>query len=416
MKMLLLLTGGAGTVLAAGMLGMPKNRPAGQAIATVEGRQFRLRDDPSCRIDQSQMLQSAIDAAAGKTLTLPRGTFCITRPDGTLKVKAPRTHIVGQGQATLLRWAAPRGSRVAPLLDIQPSAPFSGITNVAFDHGADKGDYAGSRYFGIDTWGTVMMSIQADNFVGTHLWGRAGFDNCFGVSRRLPDGRADPGKPQGVQLTAVRTELCGVGRHEKGQGGPGRIGAGVNNGSARGTLITDARDVGSYGSYMADIGAAGSATWRKIVSIGSRRDEVAPPAIYVGDQNNIFDDVEIVEPQGDAIWADAFSTGSTFTNIRVRSPKAACISLKGAGTWRNVTCSGVSRYGGSSAGVVKVDASMDMVDVSITGLRVETTSTPPEKLVDVEGSKSYRLRMDGAWPAGMAVPRSQGLILSRQAN
>lgn len=190
---------------------------------SVEVAKFGLVDDPTCKQDQTARLQAAIDAGAGKTLVLPKGTFCVGRASGTLKVKAPNSRIVGQGATTILKWHAPAGTPIAPLLDILPSAQRSSLFDLAFDHGAEAGNYTDSRYFGTNVWGGTMVAIEADEFIGSRLWGRGGFDNCFGVSALDMSGNAIRGAPKHVRLSEVTTENCGSGVHSAKRGGPGRI-------------------------------------------------------------------------------------------------------------------------------------------------------------------------------------------------
>lgn len=372
-----------------------------------------LVDDATCRFDQTDALQRAILKAAGGLLQLPAGTFCVKRADGTLKVSAPHSQISGMGQSTILRWAAPKGSRIAPLIDILPAATNASISNLSFDHQADKNDYADSRYFGTDPWGGVMVSIQADNFTGKRLWGRAGFDNCFGIAEMGPDNKVRPQRPKGVRLSLIRTRACGSGTHSPDQGGPGRIGAGIDNGSGSGTQISDASDVGSFGSFIADIGAGGSAIWRNITSTRSRIDLRSPPALYVGDPDNKFYAVRIVVPQGDGIWSDGPAKHSVFSNIMIVSPRAACLHVKGPSRWNQVVCD-VSKATFPIEAAIKVDATLDLVDVDITNFILKTNGNGVGRLVNIVGGRPYRMRLHGTWPrdtdaqaAGVHLVRSQ---------
>lgn len=186
----------------------------------IDASRFGLIDDPSCTLDQAQALRGAFAAAAGRTLQLPGGTFCVKRSDGTLRLDAPATRVVGRGAVTVLKWAAPKGSKIAPLLDVKPTARRSSVLDVAFDHSAADGQYTDADYFGPNAWGGVMVAIEADDFTGARLWGRDGFDNCFGVSEideRTKQARR--GYPHRVRLESISTERCGVGVHGEGHGG-----------------------------------------------------------------------------------------------------------------------------------------------------------------------------------------------------
>lgn len=379
---------------------------------SVDVAKFGLVDDPTCKQDQTARLQAAIDAGAGKTLVLPKGTFCVGRANGTLKVKAPDSRIVGQGATTILKWHAPAGTPIAPLLDILPSAQRSSLFDLAFDHGAETGNYKDSRYFGTNVWGGTMVAIEADEFNGARLWGRGGFDNCFGVSALDASGNAIRGAPKHVRLTEVTTENCGSGVHSAKHGGPGRIGAGINNGSGTGTQVSNAQDTGSFGSFIADIGAAGSGVWYNIVSTKSRVDKTRPPALYVGDNNNSFYNVLIEEPEGDGIWSDGYANGSNFANINVKAPGGFCLHIKGNSQWFNIVCSDPSYRAKQPSAAIKLDATASSFTASVQGFSLSTPVSRPSRLVDVLPGQSFKLSINGNWPRTIAQPKMSQVQLT----
>jgi hypothetical protein len=372
----------------------------------VNARQFGLTNDPSCVLDQTEALRSALAAGAGRTLQLPRGTFCIKRADGTLSIDVPDSRIVGYGSGTLLKWAAPKGTKIAPLLDVRPTARRASITDVAFDHGAAEGGFIDSDYFGDSPWGGVMVVIEADDFVGGHLWGRNGFDNCFGVSeidRATKKSRRS--HPQRVRLESISTEHCGAGLHASNRGGPGRIGAGIDNGSGLATHVASATDVGSYGSFIADIGAGASGVWSDLISIDSQIDQREAPALYVGDANNSFANVFLIEPQGTGVWSGAYANGATFTNVNVKAPRGPCLLLKGGSAWSNVVCSDPSYGATTPRPAVLFDASATPISgLSIRGMSVTTALSRPSHVVESVGDHPISGRIEVIWPRDMAKP------------
>jgi hypothetical protein len=201
-----------------------------------------------------------------------------------------------------------------------------------------SGNYRPSDYFGANPWGGIAVSIQADDFSGDQLWVRNGFDNCIGVSRIDPTNqRAKPGLPQRFTLSNIHTENCGSGRHSVERGGPGRIGAGIDNGSGSAGVIENVVDFRSYGSFIADIGAGAYASWSNLTSFYSRVDERKDtPALYVGAPYNSFTNVEIIAPEGRGVWSDRYASGSLFANVTIKSADGPCLFIKGGAQWSNV--------------------------------------------------------------------------------
>jgi hypothetical protein len=353
-----------------------------------------FQDDPTCAVDQTQKLRDAIARAAGGSLTLPSGTICLKSERSTITVAAPNTEIAGRGRSTVIKWSAPQGSPIAPIIDILPTADHVTLRDIGFDHNAEAGNYRPSDYFGTNPWGGIAVSIQADDFSGDKLWVRNGFDNCIGVSRIDPaNQRAKPGLPQRFTLSNIHTENCGSGRHAVERGGPGRIGAGIDNGSGSAGVIENVVDFRSYGSFIADLGAGAYASWSNVTSFYSRVDERKDtPALYVGAPYNSFTNVSIIAPQGRGIWSDRYAAGSLFANVTIKSAGGPCLFIKGGAQWSNVNCVDPSFAAPGTQPAILVDSSAGPIAaLSIRGFAIATPASHPSYAIQMAGDH----RIDG---------------------
>ena len=322
---------------------------------------------------------------------LPSGTICLKSERSTITVAAPNTEIAGRGHSTVIKWDAPQGTPIAPIIDILPTADHVTIRDIGFDHNAVSGNYRPSDYFGANPWGGIAVSIQADDFSGDQLWVRNGFDNCIGVSHIDPTNqRAKPGSPQRFTLSNIHTENCGSGRHSVERGGPGRIGAGIDNGSGSAGVIENVVDFRSYSSFVADIGAGAYASWSNITSFYSRVDQLKETAaLYVGSSYNSFANVEIIAPEGNGIWSDYYASGSLYANVTIKAPGGACLFVKGGAQWSNVNCVDPSFAAPGTQPAILIDASGGPIsNLSIRGLVITTPASEP----------SYAVRLVGAHP------------------
>jgi hypothetical protein len=359
-----------------------------RAAEDLNASRSDFQDDPTCAVDRTQKLRDAVARAAGGSLTLPSGTICLKSERSTITVAAPNSEIAGRGRSTVIKWDAPQGSPIAPIIDILPTADHVTIRDSGFDHNAVSGNYRPSDYFGANPWGGIAVSIQADDFSGDQLWVRNGFDNCIGVSRIDPTNqRAKPGLPQRFTLSNIHTENCGSGRHSVERGGPGRIGAGIDNGSGSAGVIENVVDFRSYGSFIGDLGAGAYASWSNITSFYSRVDERKDtPALYVGAPYNSFTNVEIIAPEGRGVWSDRYASGSLFANVTIKAAGGPCLFIKGGAQWSNVNCVDPSFAAPGTQPAILVDTSAGPIAaLSIRGFAIATPASHPSAAIQMVG-------------------------------
>lgn len=367
-----------------------------------------LQDDPSCAIDQTQALRAAVAAAAGQKLVLPKGTFCLKTAASTLAITAPKSTIEGQGAATVIKWAAPRGTPIAPIIDVRASATQVTIHDIAFDHNTVSGSYTDPTYFGKDPWGGVAVSIQGDDFNGYGLWVKEGFDNCIGIAAMDPTKQiAIAGSPQRFTLNNIHTENCGSGVHSADRGGPGKLGAGINVGAGSAGVISNAVDFRSYCSFTADVGAGASASWSNITSFYARVDQRRDtPALYIGSPNNSFSNVTIIQPAGVGVWLDFGAAGSQLSNVNVKGAGTSCLRIKGSAAWSNVTCSDPSFNAPGMYPAIVVDTTAGSFgSFTLSGLNISTKASMPSYSIESIGTHAVT-----GFVTSASLPGKQGQL------
>lgn len=349
------------------------NQALGNVFGKVDARWYGVSSDPTCAKDNTSPIRLAVTAAAGSELVFPTGTFCLNTASSTIAI-ASQIEISGQGRNTVFKWNAPSGSRIAPIFDVTAA----GVTmhDFAFDHNAQAGNYLDSTYFGSDPWGGVALSIQGDKFTGYNLYGSNGFDNCIGISKRNSSGGAVAGSPQHFLLHDINTTNCGTGIHSAAQGGPGKIGAGIDNGSGSAGVISNVVDNQSYIGFISDIGAGAYAQWTNATAFYTKIDSSNPTngsgyGLYVGAPMSSFTNVTIVAPAGTGVWNDNPAAGTNFNNLTVYIPQKNCLWLKGAITANNVTCNQSSFSGSNNYADVLLDSTAGAISpLQISNLNI----------------------------------------------
>ncbi|WP_146774149.1 beta strand repeat-containing protein [Burkholderia cepacia] len=385
------------------------NQALGNVFGKVDARWYGVSSDPTCAKDNTSPIRLAVTAAAGSELVFPTGTFCLNTATSTILISS-QIEISGQGRNTVFKWNAPSGSAIAPIFDVTAA----GITmhDFAFDHNAQAGNYVDSTYFGTDPWGGVAFSIQGDKFTGYNLYGANGFDNCIGISKRTSSGAAVAGSPQHFLLHDINTTNCGTGIHSAAQGGPGKIGAGIDNGSGSAGVISNVVDNQSYIGFISDIGAGAYAQWNNATAFYTKIDSSNPTngsgyGLYVGAPMSSFTNVTIVAPAGTGVWNDNPAAGTNFNNLTVYIPQKNCLWLKGAITANNVTCN-QSSFSGSNG---YADVLLDSTAGSISPLQISN--------LNISGAlHSYSVQATGSNPingvissnalTGVTAPTSLG--------
>jgi hypothetical protein len=326
---------------------------------TVNALDYGLVNNPSCSIDATASLNTAIAAAAGRKLVLPSGTFCLNTAASTLKI-ASTMEIQGQGAATIIQWNAPSGSPAAPVINVLASAPDTVIDNLSIDALPARASYTTPTYFDSNPWGGVALVIEADRFHGSNLRVSEGYNNCIGIGAMKGD-QSIAGRPAFVTLDKIYTTKCGSGNATS---GPilGHNGAGIDNGSGGGAIISNAIDVQSYLGFIDDIGAQAYGSWSNISSFNAKSDPHGGPhqsgiGFSAFAPNSTYTNIAIYNPENYGIWNDFYADNSVWSNVLIKNPKKYCVNFKGPATFNNLQCTDPSAAGLAAYPALLIDTS-----------------------------------------------------------
>ncbi|TWB19810.1 hypothetical protein FBZ99_101593 [Rhizobium sp. ERR 1071] len=330
-------------------------------LGAVNALDYGLVNDPSCSIDATASLNAAIAAAAGRKLVLPSGTFCLNTAASTLKIAAT-TEIQGQGASTIIQWNAPNGSPAAPVIDVLASAKDTIIHDLSVDALPAGSSYTTPTYFGTNPWGGVALVIEGDGFRGYNLWATEGYNNCIGIGAMDNNDIAITGSPRFVILDNIHTSQCGSGNETVGPI-PGHSGAGIDNGSGGGAIISNAIDIQSYSGFENDLGGGAFGTWSNIISFNAKADpqNVALHGSGIGFYNfspfSTFSNVSIFDPGSYGIWNDFYAFGSLWSNVVIKGSQTYCVYFKGPATFNGLQCADSSMAGSGLYPALLIDTS-----------------------------------------------------------
>lgn len=383
-------------------------------VASTSGLEINgglyVASDPTCTTDATAGLRAAITAATGKRLKLPPGTFCLNTAASTLVV-ASSIDISGAGQNTIIKWNAPANSAIAPIFDITGSNVT--VHDLAINHNANAVTYTDSTYYSTNVWGDVAFVVEGDYFTGYNLWGYNGYDNCFGIGK-MSAGSPVAGSPQWFNLNNIQTNNCGTGVHSVSRGGPGKIGAGIDNGSGSAGSINNVVDYQSYIGFISDIGAGAYANWSNVTAFYTQVDSLNPTngsgyGVYNGSVNSTWSNVNIINPGKLGLWNDYAAGGlpTSYSNVNVKAASQNCLWIKGPATFNGVRCQDSSQAGSNLYDDILIDSTAG----SITGLLINglyTTGTLHARSINTTGANPIQGHITGGPYSGVSAAYSLG--------
>lgn len=366
---------------------------AGDSASVVYAAAFGVADDRLCTggrsegaRDQTSVLRRAVEVAANRTLVLPAGAaICLGRADSTIRIAAPTN--IDMNRATI-RWNAPEGSRIAPAVDILPSADgFMLFGNGTIDGQVPSRHYLDSRYFGTGPYqggGDALVAIEASGTV-RDVTAMNSFDSCIQVAAFDGHGQIVPGHPFFGSMQNIRTINCGSGDHGSGPGeaGPGKGGAGVNNGSGGFWRFDGLYDASSYQGFGCDVGANAGCSLSNFIGYKTRFDAAHPTGptgncLYNGSTSSTFTNIQCLEPELRGISSDGAAVFAAFSNVYVSSPARECVQVRGNSTWFGVNC--LNPASARSLGASAVDvANSGAAPISVTMFGLDIVSTGPQQ-------------------------------------
>jgi hypothetical protein len=296
----------------------------------------RLLERPSI-IDYGVDITGVNDSTAALTAALNSGKR-VSAPCGTVRLLSTVSITMqalfdGPGNCLKLKYDAPAGTAILPLMDIKSTAAGSRLDGFAFDHQANTKGFTNPTIYGGNLIAGSAILVQADNTSLTRVTGANGWDNCIAVVQ-LPatangSGQypAVPGSPRGYSLQTIRTSGCGI--------GPYRAGAGVDVASGSSGVVNDLVDRGSYGAFILDIGAGAQGTFTNLTGISTAFDSALfaqngtrSQTFYIGAGDSTFTNLVSIDAGDRALWLDGFATRNNLNNVYLKTSAAEAALLK----------------------------------------------------------------------------------------
>ncbi|AWN51418.1 hypothetical protein [Methylobacterium sp. 17Sr1-1] len=345
--------------------------PSGLTILRSLAARFAER--PSV-IDYGVDMTGVADSTAALTAALNSGKP-ISAPCGTIRVLSTvavttRPSFLGAGPCTSIKYDAPSGSAVKPVIDIQPAAAGGRLDNFSVDHQANTKNFTPNTVYGGNIIASSAILVQADDTALNGVTVRNGYDNCIAVVQFAGNtATAVPGSPKRYSIQGARTNACGVGSTPK-------AGAGIDVGTGSRGVVNDLVDVGSYGAFILDVGAGGQGTFSNMVGIDTALD----PALgysytfYIGSTDSTFTNLTSIGAKYSGLWHDGFATNTTINNVYIKASAAVGAKLKaGASTISNLIVNSAG-FGSASGTVdaVELDSTAgSLVGLTVVGLKVQ---------------------------------------------
>lgn len=336
--------------------------------------------------DSSAALAAALNS--GKRVSSPCGTIRLV---STVNITAPAL-FDGPGNCLTLKYDAPAGAAVTPVIDIQKTSTGTRLDNFAVDHQANTKGYAPNTVYGGNIIASSAILVQADDTSITRAKVSNGFDNGIAVVQFAGTGYASvAGSPKRWSIRGARTFNNGVGSTPK-------AGAGIDIGTGSQGTVDDHVDVGSYGGFILDIGASAQGQFSNLTAIGTKLDPGLgySYAFYIGSSGSTFTNLTAIEPAYSGLWLDGFADRTTINGLYVKASGDRGALLKGGNSFlSNVTINspGYGKTAGTVDAVIIDSSASTSNNLLINGLSVQSEFN----------TARYGINRTGSGPATGAV-------------
>ncbi|MEE7493035.1 hypothetical protein [Methylobacterium oryzae] len=334
----------------------------------------RLSERPSV-VDYGVDMTGAANSTAALTAALNSGKR-VTAPCGTIRLVSTvavtaQADFQGSGACTRIKYDAPAGVAVTPLLDIQKTASGTRLDNFAVDHQANTKGFARSTVYGGDILASSAVLVQADDTSLTRITASNGFDNCIAIAQYAGAGATvNAGFPRRVSVRGARTNGCGVGSSPK-------AGAGIDVGSGSLTVVDDLVDIGSYGAFILDLGAGAQGSFSNLQGFFNKYDPAGKGnySFYIGAPGSQFSNLHSFKAGYRGLWVDGFATDTTIANVMIKGPAAEGVILMASRTSianMAVNSPGLGKKPGTVDAITIPNGTRSLTDINITGLVVSS--------------------------------------------
>lgn len=333
---------------------------------------------------------SAIDdaVASGAPLLWPAGTYRIT---GTITCTTDQVWIA-TGDVTIVYDAA-SSSAAAPAIDFRAKIVSSG--NFTIDHQADTKSFtAPTVYAGQVIAGSAVL-VQGD-YSSLDGWRvRDAWDNGIAaIKMNTSTGVITSGSPKYGSFTNVKTSGCGVGEHVS---PAGKVGGGIDVGSASAWTVSDCVDFASYNGFILDTGAGANCTFSNLVAWATKFDSTNPSSgsgygFYVGSLDSVFVNCWSYLSEYRGWWIDA--QGNDLVNCGAYVPQREGAFIKYGQSRIQLRVKGAGAASANTYDAVLIDSSF----AAITELELDlhTTGSNHRYGVSTTGANGIRAHVRGS--------------------
>lgn len=328
-------------------------------------------------------------AASGRPIEFPAGDYYL--PD-MLQFTTDQVWVTSGKVRFIANF--PAGSAAKPVFDFRGKITSYGDFTV--DHQANTKNYAvPTVYAGNPIAGSAVL-VQGDwssleDWKILNAW-----DNGLSAIRLdISTGNESPGLPKYGSFRNIKTQGCGVGIHAALT--PGKIGAGIDIGSASAWTVSDCVDFQSYIGFILDVGAGAQCQFSNCVAWYTVLDSSNPTngsgyGFYVGSSESSFVNCYSVGAGYRGWWID--EVGNDFVNCGAYIPQQEGVFIKCGQFKASFRVKGAGFKQANTYDAVLIDCSAK----AITELELElhTTGSNHRYGVNATGSKTIDAHVTGS--------------------
>lgn len=333
---------------------------------------------------------AAINAASasGKPVYFPSGTYTLT-DTGTFTTDQTW---VTDGKVVFVA-NFPQGSAAKPVFDFRAKVKSFGDFTV--DHQANTKAYTvPTVYQGNPIAGSAVM-VQGDwstisGWTVVNAW-----DNGLSaIKLNTTTGLEVAGSPKYGSFLNINTMNCGIGEH----GGltPGKIGAGIDIGSASAWTVDDCIDYMSYIGFILDTGAGAQCSFNNCVAFYTKLDSNnvtngSGYGFYSGSSESQFSNCISIGAGFRGFWLDA--VGTDFSNCTVYIPQKEGVFIKAGQMRLDFRIKGAGQAAANTYDAVLIDSSA--VGINSLLLDLHTTGSNHRYGVNATGANTIDAHVSG---------------------
>lgn len=315
--------------------------------------------------DDTQAIRAAI--ASGKSLCWSPGNYLVS--ETVLSPDEKPQSWLGLGRVTFTS-AMAAGSPARPMFDFV--GRIISIGDFVVDHRANQLNYSvPTQYQGnVITGSSVLVQSNESRLDGWRFINA--WDNGVSAVKINPaDGKEYPGLPKHGGFSNITTRGCGVGEHAGLT--PGKIGGGIDVGSASCWTVSDWNDFESYLGINLDVGAGAQCMFANCIAWYTKIDTNNPTngsgyGMYVGSSESGFVNCGSVGSEGRGIWIDG--VGNDFTNCFAFYSQKEGLFIKKGQIKGQFRVKGASAKGSGQFDAVLIDSSAGNITEMVLDLHV----------------------------------------------